>query len=190
LTSSKFAFLIILVLTLLVLGCIEEVPEVKPQVQNIEQDSTPIETPSPTQEPKTENLPLGTTVTYSDMDFTTLRYDITNSYEWSASNFQYINEAPQGKKYLWMYITATNNAGDSEYLPASYGMVILYNGQQIDPTFIMKDEGKYEGGKVYPGITREGWVVFEIPSNADVNEMIFLVDFGLFVDKIATWNLG
>lgn len=172
-------------------GCIEEeIPEVKPQVQSIDQDSTTIETPSPTQEPKTDNLPLGTTVTYDNIDFTTLRYDITNSYEWSVSNYNYITEAPQGIKYLWMYVTATNNAEDSEYLPDSYEMVILYNGQQIERTHIMKDEGKYEGGKVYTGITRDGWVLFEISSNADINEIIFLVDFGSFTDKIATWNLG
>jgi hypothetical protein len=183
--------IIIIISLIIFMGCIEEeMPEVKPQVQNIDQDSTQIETPIPTQEPKTENLLLGTTVTYDDIDFTTLRYDITNSYEWSVSGYNYITEAPQGIKYLWMYVTATNNAEDSEYLPDSYGMVILYNSQQIEPTFIMKDEGKYEGGKVYPGITRNGWVLFEIPSNANANEIIFLVDFGLFTDKIATWDLS
>ena len=49
----------------------------------------------------------------------------------------------------------------------------------------------YEREKVYPGIAREGWILYEIPAGADPVEILvrFEVTGGLFTEEYHLWRL-
>ena len=72
--------------------------------------------------------------------------------------------------------------------------VLLYKNTQISPRSAFwgrQGYTMYEREKVYPGIAREGWILYEIPAGADPVEILvrFEVTGGLFTEEYHLWRL-
>lgn len=113
--------------------------------------------------------------------------------------------APEGAQYLFVKISVTNN-GDSKTpydtvhiqkqtyinginVASTKDIITLqYNNQKIFPEdsahYGLENDWGWEGfGNKYPGVTKEGWVCFEVQENLDLNRTAITVH-GL------KWNLG
>jgi hypothetical protein len=99
---------------------------------------------------------------------------------------------PASDGYQWAFLDfeATNDSGSSEFLPLESDISLIAGNQQFDSVFISKEEGKYEGGEVQPGITRSGWIAYEVPENLDKNDFSVAWSGSTFDGEWAVrWNV-
>ncbi len=73
---------------------------------------------------------------------------------------------PDGQ-FALLHVEATNGGDEAERFPRDRDFVLLHDGQQFDSTFVteMDDYDEFDGGEVQPGVTREGYVVFDVPDD-------------------------
>jgi hypothetical protein len=176
-------------------GCVEK-EEVTPSTPTpLAPTSTPAPsiTLTPTPTPKTE-LSLGESAIVDDISFTVVKYEFTDSYI-TESN-QTIHPA-EGAKFLWIYVKAKNEGEIARVIPSRdwRDMQLLYKGSEIHSQEYVHEippmGGKrYEPGwreEIYPNVTREGWVLFEVPIYINTSQAQLHVE--LYAEE-ATWNLG
>lgn len=72
-------------------------------------------------------------------------------------------QAPTGQAYIWVTFQASNQSGQSQFVPRDSDIAVLHDGRQYDATHIRREQGKYEGGDLEPDVTREGWIVYQVP---------------------------
>ena len=138
-----------------------------------------------------EEFSFGETfVAPNDVAVTVDRVELTDSYEWSGgSGSTYTEEAPDGKQFAWVYLTAENRSGDTEFLPLDWDIYIRSGNRQYDAELVLRDEGQYEGGQVGPGIVRDGWLNYEIPADLAVSDLsVVWHESGIFDEWTATWS--
>ncbi|WP_265112053.1 DUF4352 domain-containing protein [Halosolutus halophilus] len=75
--------------------------------------------------------------------------------------------APSGSQWAFLDVYAENVGDESEYIPHSIDISIIADDQQFENTFISREEGRYESSQIRPEISREGWIVYEIPAELD-----------------------
>jgi len=97
---------------------------------------------------------------------------------------------PSGARFLLVHLTARNvgNVPIDEYLDRS----IQYRGGEVG--------GSFPGGsqypmfdplvRLFPGISSEGWLLFEVPIDLDLSEVSVAIKLGPFPPKVATWRLA
>lgn len=103
---------------------------------------------------------------------TVQRVEFQDSYTWQGgSGSQYKEQPSSGNKWAFVYVYAENDSGSTEYLPFSRDFTMRVGNSQYDEALIYKDDGKYEGGEVGPGVVREGWVCFEIPESVSRSDL-------------------
>lgn len=117
---------------------------------------------------ETASLSNGTQITAHDFEFET-----------SLGQF---SEADEGMHFALLYLRGENTGSSAERLPQPwFDFSVLHNSSQTnaDHGFGMEDYDEFEGGEIQPGIVREGYVVFEVPSDLDQSNLdtIWFDDF-------------
>ena len=125
------------------------------------------------------------------IEMTVNEVDLRSSYtyeDWDGSDAT--EEASSGYQWAFVYFEATNDSGSSEWLPWEGDVNILVNGSQYDNEYIHKEEGRYEGGsEVADGVTREGWLAYEVPDDLSVSDLdIHHSDRDFFGDWEVIWR--
>jgi len=189
-TIAGLIAIVAIVAAVIFAGCVEESP------------SAPTETPTPT--PETE-LSLGESAILDDIEFTVVRFEESHEYEYECEywfNKTVFNETvypAEGAKFLWMYVIAKNVGEVAREVPdgtcCGYGDIeMLYKGEKIftieyssrlkrkiyDSTGMFSDP-------LYPGVTDEGWILFEVPKGINISQAKICVDFE--ERKTMTWSL-
>lgn len=77
----------------------------------------------------------------------------------------YVYEAPAGKEWAFVNVTATNPTNTSAYLPSPANISVLFADNQYDYWTIYKQEGRYQAGQVQPDVTRSGWIAYQVPAD-------------------------
>lgn len=133
---------------------------------------------------------IGSSIIHDDLKVTLNTYDISGSY---VGQYDMQESPPQGAKFLWISITAENVGKVAAYAPAAYEFHVIYAGQQTDHDFISWDRpgyDEYEGGEIFPGVTKLGWIRFTIPNAAQPNKInVIFKPSDLFSDTYYTWTL-
>ena len=177
----KFAFIILVlgvVAAVFFVGCVE-----KPQ-------SVPTATPTPSQ--KTE-LSLGDSGIVNDISFAVVEYEFADSF------LEVVNQTKspkEGAKFLWLYVKATNIGEVAQYIPDQSSVSILYKGIEItyytNRGFEEREMYTYAFrlgfGKIYPGVSEEGWIIYEVPKGIDISQAKICVEFEK--GKSMTWSLA
>ncbi|OFV68184.1 hypothetical protein DRN98_05705 [Methanosarcinales archaeon] len=88
------------------------------------------------------------------------------------------NFAEEGAAYLLALVRVKNVGKVPEHLPLLIDMRLHYLGDVVRP----KKNWRCEGGrthydplttdKIYPNVTREGWICFEVPANMNLSEAV------------------
>lgn len=107
-----------------------------------------------------------------DVVLTVSSIELQNSYTYEDfRGDQATEEASDGDQFAFVNLQAENDSGGSEFVPFSQDFTIRVDTQQYDEAYIRREEGKYEGGEVGPGVVREGWVAYEIPADLSVDDL-------------------
>lgn len=101
-----------------------------------------------------------------DMKVTCTGVDLQQAYQYKDYNGDTATErAPDGKQWAFVNLRAENVGGSKEFTPLESDVSIVANNTQYDSQYINKEEGRYDGGEINPGIVREGWLCYEIPES-------------------------
>lgn len=107
-----------------------------------------------------------------DMTLTAKGVELQDSYTYVGySGDEQEKTAPDGKQFAFVTFRSENTAGEPEFAPTDYDIVLLSGQTQYDSKFINKEEGKYEGGEIQPGVVREGWIAYEIDDSLNVSDL-------------------
>jgi len=118
------------------------------------------------------NLADGQSITFgSEQDYfeLSISHDKTvesYSYKSSYSDYVYTEDAGAGYKFVFITVVAKNMGTNKINVPSPYNMNLITEGKQYS------NEGYYGGnsyqdssGVLYPGVTGEGSVVYEVPDS-------------------------
>jgi len=134
--------------------------------------------------PAEEILSLGESVTVDGVEVAVKDYEIVGSYE---DEFEWRGQPQEGAKFLWLYVEAQNVGEVKECLPRAVDFRLWCEDDEIFKRVASPvDRETYHAwffgqGCVYPGVGREGWILYEIPMGAEPADI--LVRFGHSVDK-------
>jgi hypothetical protein len=78
-------------------------------------------------------------------------------------------------------VTITNIGYKAAYVPRYTFNAIDSLGDILDSTYVGVS-GEYDGGNIYPGYSRRGWIYFEIPDGIDITKIRYV--------KIGFRNIG
>lgn len=121
--------------------------------ESVTVDTTPFETTLT----ETYPAPNGVEVTVSEVRLTA-RYQYQNYDDETVAK-----EAPDGSQWALVTLRAENTSDSAATLPHTFDLYLVTSKSQYEQIYIDKEDNKYEGGEVQPGIVREGWVAYEIP---------------------------
>lgn len=121
-----------------------------------------------------------------------------NSYEFASSyEDEYWGQvAPeQGATFLWVHVYAENAEEVERSLPSSYRFRLLYKGDEIQyhTTWYVTGRELYSGGSVYPGVSREGWILYELPDAAQAHDIVVQLEWhhrAWVEPEYSFWRLG
>lgn len=119
-----------------------------------------------------KKVPLGQTVVLDDIALTVVKFEERDTFP-----YYYGNETPpEGATFLFVYVEAKNVGEVARYTPH---ITLVYKGE-IDSTryfsgFIQEVPyvryAPYDSYKeIYPSVTEEGWIYFEVPKAFDPSE--------------------
>jgi len=181
-TIAGLIALVTIVAAVIFAGCVEESP------------STP--TVAPTLTPPTE-LSLGDSVIINNISFAVVEYEFADSFIDDSNRTQ---SSKEGAKFLLLYVKATNIGDVAQYIPENHDVSILYKGTEITHYkvywyYYLKSEkrelyaytliGGFE--KIYPDVTEEGWILFEVPEGINLSQAKIRVDSPTNHTKTVTW---
>ena len=160
-------------------GCVEE------------PSSAPTETPTP----KTE-LSLGESAILEDIEITVVRFEESHEYEYTFNKTVYPAE---GAKFLWVYVIAKNVGEVAREVPdRSDGIEMLYKGEKIFTHNMggsasslkrkIYDSPGIFSDQIFPGVTEEGWILFEVPEGIALSQAKIRVESPANYKKTATWS--
>ena len=124
------------------------------------------------QERNFNNLADGQSITFgSEQDFyeLSISHDKTvksYSYKSSYSDNVYTKEASSGYKFVFITVIAKNMGTRKIDVPSSYDIILIADGKQYSKEGYY-GENSYQdiSGTLYPGVTGEGSIVFEVPDS-------------------------
>lgn len=80
-------------------------------------------------------------------------------------------EPDPGNKILYIHIKAENTNTDEAYLPFAYAYLCRINNSQYESTWGTVVPNRYDGGEVLGGIVREGDLAYEVPEDAQLEDV-------------------
>ena len=82
------------------------------------------------------------------------------------------NEPKEGKQFAFVKVTAKNTGDKPQWLPIPMDMSAIVNGDQISSyMYTGGDAYQISGSKSQPGISEEGYVVYEVPADASKDDI-------------------
>jgi len=133
--------------------------------------------------------PIGSEMRHEDFAVTLLEYEFSGSYR---GEYDVDEEPPEGAKFLWVHILVRNvgqNAGDS---PSPSDFSLIHLGEQIGRGFSLgKGPGyeQYDGGEIFPGVSREGWLRFTLPKAAEPRQIVVVWE-PFLAEEFGSWQLS
>lgn len=135
-------------------------------------------------------ISLGESVEYDDLKVTVTDCISMDSYESEYYGTEYPEE---GAKFIWICVKAENMGKQEKWLPGCDDFSLLYIDSLISseggilgsPSSVNK-EG-YDSESVMPGISREGWILYEIPKDAKAEDMLIAWEYDY--DEYYYWEV-
>ena len=81
---------------------------------------------------------------------------------------------PRGASFLFVYAKAKNIGEVAHYVPRIYDIDLLYKDTVMRYRTVPKEslrvESIYDLEEIYPGVTEEGWIIYEVPKEMDISQ--------------------
>ena len=121
----------------------------------------------------TPSLP-GDSIVWDTLQVTMDKLEITQDY---LTDFGSTRTPPAGSKFLWVHIHLKNTGQVEMDVPLWEHYSILYAATELKPTYGHRAEYvDYTtlGPVIFPGQELEGWLRFDIPTTAQLNDLRFV----------------
>lgn len=149
----------------------------------------PSDTPTVTAPPSTYGT--GEYVEHGDIRVAVTAYEFSESYQ---DEFGFEQAPPEGSKFLWIYVRVENIGQNAVDAPYASNFAIAYEGKQTDADIFIVDRPGYEtypGGQIFPGVAKEGWIRFTIPSAAKSEDIqVLFTPDSFFSSTYYVWVLA
>jgi len=197
LTRSKFTFLIVLVLTLLVLGCIDEggIEEVQDASSATEKaTSTPIPVASPEKGSYKNPAEIGDVITLSSYG-DTFKVSVNDVVRGQKANSaiaaeNMFNEEPiSGYEYCIVKVQLEYAEGDDSTMTSDWDFKAYSDNVELETGYVAMPDNyqEFTTGNIMPGGIKTGWLTYLVPQN---KEVIISYQPNMFSDNAAYISLG
>lgn len=136
-------------------------------------------------------LPVGSEVTHEDFTVALVEYEFSAAYK---DEYDIPETPPEGAKFLWIHIVVRNIGQNAAISPSSSDFSVVYLREQIDVDFVFASRAgydEYDGGQLFPGVVREGWLRFTLPRAAEPSQLtVVFKPFQVFGDDYYSWQLA
>lgn len=144
--------------------------------QSIPATATATRIPLPTSTPTALPTPSSPSdsILWEDLQVTMDQLEVTDEY---FTDFGSIRTPPAGKKFLWVHVHLKNMGQVELDVPAFEHYSILYAVTEIKPIYGHRNgyvDYSTLGPAIFPDQELDGWLRFDIPSTAELNEMLFV----------------
>lgn len=140
---------------------------------------------------------LGGSVTVGDIEFAVIEYLVPTEVKYLEATELGQPKPMEGAQYLALHVSAKNAGDIPTVAPSTWDVGLLYRGERMDHAGVffiyqVQIDGQtieqYEGGEMYPGVIREGWIFYFVPIvDFDASLCEVRVSFGFLEDR--TWIL-
>lgn len=137
-----------------------------------------------------KQISLGEAVEYEGLKVSVTNCEFSDSYQ-SDWGTEYPKE---GARYIWIYVKAENLSKQEKHLPYRDDFYLLYvdslisEGWGMENPYPVSDIIKtYSSESVMPGISREGWILFEVPKDAKAGDILIALEYDY--DKYYYWGV-
>lgn len=168
--STKYSTFLLSVTLLLVTAC-----STQPEIPTVTATQTPrpIATSTAIRIPPTP-FATGDSILWCDVFFSMERAEVTNEF---ITDFGSTRLPSPENKFLWVHINLINIGTVEVSLPAIEHYSILYAATEIKPSY--GHRGGYIdytslGITLFPGQEVDGWLRFDIPTAAELKDMLFV----------------
>ena len=142
----------------------------------------------------TTEFQLGESGIANNIAFVVLDYEFSDSY---IHEYGWIEYPEEGAKFLWLYVKAANLGEVAQEIPDGWDVDIFYKGTRIHHDYAHPKGRKMypEKWKIYPSVSEEGWILYQVPKNFYISEAKVRVDCPpkageIFGEKTLIWPLG
>jgi hypothetical protein len=116
----------------------------------------------------------GNSITWDNLQVTMLEYEVTKQY---TTDFGSTRLPPDGGKFLWVHIGLKNTGQVQMDVPLGEHYSVLYAAAELKPTYGHR-QGYTDyttlGPLIFPDQRQDGWLRFDIPAAAQMNELLFV----------------
>lgn len=117
---------------------------------------------------------LGGSIIWDDLQVTMDELEVTQEY---MTDYGSTRIPPAGQKFLWVHIRLKNIGQTEMDVPLSEHYSVLYAATELKPSYGHR-QGYTEyttlGTLIFPNQELDGWIRFDIPTTAQLNEMSFV----------------
>jgi hypothetical protein len=116
----------------------------------------------------------GDSVTWRDLQVSMDQAEISDNF---INEFGSLREPSAGQKFLWVHVLLRNVGNDEIALPTAENFSVLYADSEIKPIYGHR-QGYSDytdlGSTVFPEQELDGWLRFDIPDTANLNDLWFV----------------
>jgi hypothetical protein len=116
----------------------------------------------------------GDPVIWRDLQVSMDQVEISDSF---INEFGSLREPSAGQKFLWVHVMLKNVGNDEITLPTAENFSVLYADSEIKPIYGHR-QGYSDytdlGSTVFPEQEFDGWLRFDIPDTANLNDLWFV----------------
>ncbi len=173
-------------LCLFTLALLVRIPTPTPAPVGIVPHETSI--PSSTSPPSPQKF--GASVTYGNIRVTLISYEFSGSYQ---DTNHFTQRPADGAQFLWVHVRAEDIGKNAETVPGNWAFSLIYEDKQTDSSSIFSPRpgyATYSGGQVFPGVARDGWIRFEVPTQMDAKKSQIVFKPNLFSGEFFAWSLA
>lgn len=117
--------------------------------------------------------------------------DLQSSYEYENYSGEVSRKEPDsGGQWAFINAYVRNETGQANFSPLAPEITLLYGNSQADGETILIDDPinkgePFDGGELQPGVERNGWIVYQIPSDVSIDDLTIAWSKTTFGGEIA-----
>ena len=116
----------------------------------------------------------GNSVVWGNLQVSMDQPEFTEVYETDFGSSRF---PPAGGKFLWVHIGVENIGQVEVAMPSEENFSVLYASTELKPTYGHRNgyrDYTTSPAVIFPGQSLDGWLRFDVPATAELNEMLFV----------------
>lgn len=94
---------------------------------------------------------------------------LSQTYQYETDSGTATHRAPAGERWAFLRLNAENVGDAGAELPGPSAFTLLTEGEPYSPADVRRERGRWRGGTLAPGASRDGWIAYAVPASAAVD---------------------